>query len=304
VGASVADLQPSFASVGSYAVTATYSGDVNNAPSVSNTVSVTVAKGASAIQVESVPSTYYTRRTATITVFVTAYNPTAQVVFTSGGTTLGTAPVAGGMASLQYKFNDAGSYPITASYPGDASNLPSSAAIGTVTVVDGPDFSMSVTPTTSTVKAGSTATYTLTITPINGYGGTVALTCQIVNSSTTCPSTQVQVANGKPSVVTFSATPVAKGNIEPHMSVYGTMGAALLLFGWKRRWRRMGDGLYRVVLVLTLAVGLVAMSGCSSSAPASNTTNTTPAVTYNIVLTGTDAGIETTHTVTVQVVVD
>ena len=90
--------------------------------------------------------------------------------------------------------------------------------------------------------------------------------------------------------------------MKPNLSVYGTIGAAILLFGWKRRWRRMADELYRVALVVTLAVGLMAMSGCSSSA--SNTGNTNTAVTYSIVLTGTDAGIEATHSVTVQVVVD
>ena len=301
-GLSVAYLQPSFASAGSYTVTATYAGDINNAPSMSNTVSVTVAKGTSAIQVESLPTTYYTGRTVTISVFVTGYNPSAPVVFTSGGTTLGMAYVSGGIASLQYKFSDAGSYPISASYPGDASNLPSSADLGTLTIVPGPDFSMTVTPTTSTVKAGSTTTYTLTITPINGYGGTVQLTCQVVNSGTTCPASQAPVANGQPTVVTFTITPATGGGMKPNLSVYGTIGAAILLFGWKRRWRRMADELYRVALVVTLAVGLMAMSGCSSSA--SNTGNTNTAVTYSIVLTGTDAGIEATHSVTVQVVVD
>jgi hypothetical protein len=66
----------------------------------------------------------------------------------------------------------------------------------------------------------------------------------------------------------------------------------------------MGDGLYRVILAVTLAAGLMAMSGCSSSAPASNTSNLTPPVTYSLVLTGTDADIEATHSVTVQVIVD
>jgi hypothetical protein len=225
------------------------------------------------------------------------------VTFTAGDTLLGTAPVGGGIAALQYRFVDPGSYPITASYPGDASNLPSTSKSATLTVVAGPDFSLSISPTTNTVKAGGTANYTLTIASINKYSGVVLLDCHIVSARTGCgmSTVQVPVTNGPPSTVTLSFKTSASQNSLPRTSVSGAVGMALLmLLCWDRRWRRAGPRLHLCILIGGFAMGLAAMSGCSSS-PSSATPS--QGTTYSIVITGSDQSIETSHTVSFQIIV-
>ena len=298
MGLSVADLQPSFPTAGTYTVTAAYSGDSNNAPSISNSVTVSVAKGSSTTQLQLAFPTIPSRVASSASAIVSGYNPTAQVTFTAGGTTLGTAPVLGGIATVQYRFMDVGSYPITASYPGDASNLPSTSSTNTQTVVPGPDFSMAITPTTNTVTSGNNATYTLTITPINGY--TVQLGCQIASLNATCTNFPLSLSNGLPATATISfKTPPPTSN-QPRISFYGTIGAALLLFGWKRRWRSAGLKLSTCILTLGFAIGLLAMSGCSSAA---NSASSNSGTMYSIMISGEDDSIVTTHTVTVQLTV-
>ncbi len=300
VGLAVAVLQPSFPTPGTYTVTAAYSGDSNNAPSLSNSVTVSVAKGPSTTQLQLPFPTVPSRVVSTISAIVSGYNPTAQVTFTTGVTTLGTAPVLGGIATLQYRFMEAGSYPITASYPGDASNLPSTSSTSTLTVVAGPDFSITITPTTNTVTSGTTATYTLTITPINSYTGTVQLGCQIASLNAICPTTPLSLSNGQPATVTLSfPTPLLASN-QPRIAFYAPIGAALLLFGWKRRWRNKELRLSTCILTLGLAIGLLAASGCSSSP---NSANKNQGTTYSIVISGEDDSIVTTHTVTIQLTV-
>jgi len=247
---------------------------------------------------------YYARRTVPLSVFVSGYSPTAQVSFSSGGALLGTAPVAGGIATLGYRFIDPGTYQVSASYPGDASNLPSNTDTGTLTIAPGPDFSMAVSPATATVKAGGTVTYTITVTPINGYGGTVSMGCQFQNSSTTCPTALLNVANGQASTMTLSFVTSATGTTQPRISLYRTTaGFALLLFSWTIRRRRLALRWQSSLWTYVLAAGLLTISGCSSPS-AANTTPTASATTYNVVVTGADTSIETSHTVTLQMIVN
>jgi hypothetical protein len=54
-----------------------------------------------------------------------------------------------------------------------ANGIPSAPA--SVTVAAPPDFSVSVTPASETIRRGATATYTVTITAVNGFNGVVTL---------------------------------------------------------------------------------------------------------------------------------
>jgi len=306
-----AQLYPvSFAFPGTYTVTASFPGDTTNAPSVSAPLTITVAKGASATALSvsqpfapTVSGDYYTGRPAGLNAYVTGFNPTAQVTYTSGAATLGSASVQGGTtggnASFKYTFPSAGSYQITASYPEDASNLPSSSTV-TVSVVDGPDFSLSATPTANTVKAGGTATYTITLTPLRGYTGNVTLACDCGGSTTTLSIYAGQSASVP---LTLQTTTTPSG---PRAVSFGAQAALLVLVGFNRRLRRMSRRLQLGVLVAFLAVGLGGLSACSSgnSQSTNNTAPTTPTgTTYNIVISGTDQVIQVTHTVKLQLTI-
>jgi Bacterial Ig-like domain (group 3)/FG-GAP-like repeat/FG-GAP repeat len=58
----------------------------------------------------------------TATATVTGASPTGSVSFTSSGTTLGTAPVVSGVATLQFSLPATGTFSITANYAGDTNN--------------------------------------------------------------------------------------------------------------------------------------------------------------------------------------
>jgi len=97
----------------------------------------------------------------------------------------------------------------------------SGANAGTVTVTDnasgspqtvalsgtGTDFSISATPSSQTVKAGKSATYTLTLTPISGFAGTVALSCSGVPPAGSCSiSANSLTLNGTSATATVTVT--------------------------------------------------------------------------------------------------
>ncbi len=95
--------------------------------------------------------------------------------------------------------NSAGVF--TATTPGGPFTVSASTGgvIGTASVtVPAPvvDFSLSVSPPSQSVKRGSTATYTVTVNPLNGFTGSVSLTLTGAPSGTT---------------VTFSPNPTATG---------------------------------------------------------------------------------------------
>jgi hypothetical protein len=150
----VATLSISFPATGTYAVTASYAGDANNQTSSSNPVSVAVTPVTSKTTLTISTSSANPNQQLTFTATVTGSNPTGDVTFISGSTTLGTASLANGTASLPFSFTTAGSFTVTANYAGDAANLASSSNTITVTVV-APDFTVSASPTTATHRAWS-----------------------------------------------------------------------------------------------------------------------------------------------------
>jgi hypothetical protein len=306
-GGTVATVQYSFPAAGTYTVTASYPGDGINAPATSAPAKLTVAKYAPTIQMISQPNNlYYTGRTSTLYTSITAYNPTVPITFSSGSTLLGSASVAPGtgvftpgQAHVPYSFPAAGTYSISASYPGDASNLPATSPSYTITVVDGPDFSISASPTTNTVNAGQTATYTISVTSVRNYAGYVSFTCQ-----PTCPSGQVFVPAGQTATANFSVQTNAPGSgTGAPILRYAPVGMAFLLFGLRRRYTKALAPHLRIGLfAVLLALGVVSISGCSSSKDSSSAgTNTGTA--YSIVITGTDTSIQASHSVTLQLIV-
>ena len=75
------------------------------------------------------------------------------------------------------------------------------------------DFSLSATPTTSTINAGQAAIYTLTVTPSSGFNQTVTLSCSGFPSGSTCvitpPTVTLDGTNPATATVTVQTTPRA-----------------------------------------------------------------------------------------------
>jgi hypothetical protein len=296
--------QSPFSAPGTYTVTASYSGDHINAPSVSSPFTIVVTKKAPTIAI-SFPSSIYTGYRTTLTASTDAFAPTDQLSFFSGSSLLGTAPVPTGGVQVAYKFPSAGTYSISASYPGDASNLPAVSPTYTVTVVDGPDFSITASPTTNTVKAGDSATYTITVASIRNYSGNITLSCQPV-----CQTAQASLTPNQPATLQFTLKTNASNGTPQSSARFGPIGAAfLLLLGLGRtsrkrlaQWQRLG------LFAVFLAVGMISLSGCSSSKsspsnPSSPPTDTNPGTSYSFAITATDNIIGVNHSVALTLVV-
>ncbi|TMI55479.1 hypothetical protein E6H18_09070, partial [Candidatus Bathyarchaeota archaeon] len=77
---------------------------------------------------------------------------------------------------------------------GTSGNLTRSAIVK-FTTSSTPDFTMSVSPNPQTIQPGATATYTILMTSINGFSGTVSLQTPLMPCSTYCWSVNPTVVN-------------------------------------------------------------------------------------------------------------
>jgi len=92
-----------------------------------------------------------------------------------------------------------GSYPLTIT--GTTGPLTHSV---TVTLVVGGDFTLSLSPASRTISRGDTTTYTVTITPAQGFSGTVNLSATGVPRSATATFAPVSVVNSGTSILTIA----------------------------------------------------------------------------------------------------
>lgn len=103
--------------------------------------------------------------------------PTGQVVFSDGNTVVGAASLdVTGVAVFRINSLVAGAHSLTASYSGDEKFGKSTSAQVSVTIASW-DFSLSATPPTSTITAGQSAVFGVTIMPIGGFADPVTLSC-------------------------------------------------------------------------------------------------------------------------------
>jgi hypothetical protein len=84
------------------------------------------------------------------------------------------------------------------------------------------DFSISASPASLTVSRSHSGTYTLTLSPLSGFTGTVSLSCSSVPSHTTCSIS--------PSQVTLSGTSSAQATVTITVSGGANTGNHTLTF--------------------------------------------------------------------------
>lgn len=183
-----------------------------------------------------------------------------------------------------------------------------------------PDYAIGASPDVLSITSGQTGTTTLTITPINGYSGTINLSCGTLPASASCTFTPTSVtfASGdttaKTATLTISTSKLSEGPLAVSgaggggwptgfaagfsaLALSAALGLAAYVSGhgkgYRRRWAR-----------LPTAVGLsvAAVAGCGddggSSAPVATLT---PAGTYSVPVVISDG--TTQHPLTLTVVV-
>jgi len=177
----VAGYSPSNLSVGTHAITLSYSGDASYQPSTAGPFTITIAKGNPSILIPFVqPSVPVGGNLQVDVVLGTAYGtpPTGNVSVTLGTTTI-TAPLASGNKAVAtatfMNLQTAGSLTLSVDYPGDANWIAASATYGSVIVV-----------APSTLLASSTA---LAVSPASiSRGQSTNFTATVQGAPTTGPA--------------------------------------------------------------------------------------------------------------------
>ncbi len=116
-------------SAGAHSLTATYSGDANNAASTSAAVTQTVNQAATTTTLTSDPNPSTSGEDVFLTANVSPPRATGTVTFKEGAATLGSFNLASGANSIGYTQFSTGLHALTAVYSGDANYAPSASAL-------------------------------------------------------------------------------------------------------------------------------------------------------------------------------
>jgi hypothetical protein len=203
--------------------------------------------------------------------------------------------------SVTFTPKAAGSLTGTLSITDSGSGSPQTATlIGT-----GADFSLTSLSTSSTVKAGSAASYTVTVAGVNGgFGNAITLACSGAPAHAACTASTGSVTPGStPASVTVTVTTTASTSASmsllpvrqqrsPVYAVwmqfqgFGLFG--MLVAGSKRRKNKLGA----LVVLAVLLAALLFMSACAGGTGIGQTQTGTPTGTYTLTLTGTSGSLQ------------
>jgi hypothetical protein len=250
--------------------------------------------------------------------------PTGSVTFFDGSNVLGDAPLSSGRAAFATATLTAGNHTLLAAYSGDSNFQPHRGTSMNQSVNLGQDFSISAPSTTdpAVISAGQSTTATITWASLNGFAGSVALTCSVSPAPSRAPTCSLNPASISPSatgatstltVKTTGATaslipPGLRHDLRPFYALLlPVSGCAFLGIGLAT------GGVIRRRLLGLLLAGLLAASLSFQVACGGGTSNSggkgspgTPAGNYTVTVIGTSGSgtnivtREATLTITVQ----
>lgn len=239
--------------------------------------------------------------------------PTGKVALLVDGVAAGGSPLALSSGAANYTFvpSSGGSHVITATYSGDTNFAPSTSTL----VVDNQSFRL--TATSPTILAGNPGTSTVTITPQEGYTGSIAwnitssptfangcfslanatvpnssavnATLSINTSSKACAGAAQMRTPGWPRSVLAAAA--SHGSKPLRGAPLGLAFGGLLVAGVFARRRGNLRSVAGIALLAALTLGLPGCGGGSSSSNNNNNNTTGSNVspgTYTLTVVGTD----------------
>ena len=209
----VASCTVAYPTVGAHPITATYGGDADFTGSVSPSILQTVDQASTASAAGSWVNPSVTGQAVTITATVTvdapgAGTPTGTIEFDNGGSAIAgcdaQAVSGSGTATCATSFPDAGTYPITVIYSGDANFSTSTSSVLMQTVDQGATAAVIASSVNPSVP-GEGLTYTATVTAVAPANGTPTGTVTFLDGATVVSGCAAQpIAGGVASCsVTF-----------------------------------------------------------------------------------------------------
>lgn len=322
-----ANLTVSTLPVGVDTITAQYSGDANyNATAVLPTT-ITVQQTPN-LTASASPTSVNQLQTFTVIASVPGASgqpaPTGAIGFVAVdsccNSVIGTSGISNGSASYTFSAGDfiAGPVTIAVSYVGDANYAPASASL---TVTIGPPFTVTASSLTLTPGATTGNTSVITVTPADGFAGSVSLGCTLTSwpksfqyapACTITPTVNITGTAAVTGTMTILTTPTTSAALVPanrpanpwFFAGGGSLLAFAVLFGIpgrRRRWSSLLSLLFAVALLGSLA----ACGSNSSSGSTNNSGGTTPG-TYIFTVVGgytipTGGSWQGTTTVTVTI---
>jgi len=311
-----ASLTTSGLAIGSHSITAAYSGDSNHSASASGALTQVVADASTTTALAAVPNPANIGQSVTFTAAVTPATsgvPTGTVSFFNGSTQMGTSNLSQGAATFSTSKLVTGSHSITAVYSGDGSYTASTSS--TVSeVVSAAGFNLSSTSLTpTTIQAGGSAQWTITINASGGLNpSTVSLSCAVtpvVSQPLACSVGSVSVSGG------VGTATLHVGSTAPHTAAQqlasGKSGPgnvillALLIPGLCLSGVGMGNANRRKLLgfgiVLIICTGCMLQTGCAGTSTSGTTVPGTPRGSYTVTVTGGAGAMQQSLTVAIKV---
>jgi subtilase family serine protease len=176
-----------------------------------------------------------------------------------------------------------------------------------------PDFSLTANPTTITVSRGATTgnTSAISVTPKNGFTGTVNLTCSIAPTAASDPATcsvspaSANVTSASAVQTTLTITTTAATAMNDHKPIFwSTAGSGLIfacaLFFWIPRKRRSWLAMFVLLVFLGSIAGMACGGGGGGGGGNNGNPGTTPG-TYTVTVTGTSGSLNHTTTMSLTV---
>jgi hypothetical protein len=232
--------------------------------------------------------------------------PTGSVTLLDGTTSLGQQTLnTSGQATFSVANPATGQHNLSVSYTGDSNYL---AATSNVLADSVTDFQLSLPSSAQTVVHGATASYSLSLTPLAGFVGSVSFVCSGLPLGASCASTTTSI-NGQPATIALNVTTTSANNIHADIrrsNIVETAALSIASFFLTILFPRRRRAIPKLVVVLFTAIGLGISLGCSGGSNGSTNTNNPTPVTTAFTITGsaTQSGQTASHQVSASITIN